>query len=388
MDKKTFEAYRGCEDPVLRPLLDELVTINTNARGEDDYARITLNSSGCPFLSEGLCAIQKGLGEAFLCNMCATYPRIMNIVDDVLERSLDLACPEAARIVLLDPHPMEFDGDMGANGAVRAASLPVLRTSEDNSRKPYKYFLEIRTFLIWLLQYRAEPLWKRLVILGSFCDQLQESCSGGRPAEIPQVIDAYRDAAQRDLFAAAMNQPAQPAAHLEMMLELIIARISTDYTAPGFLDCYREFMQGLEWTSESSMRDLGTRYAAAIDNYYGPFMREHEYMLEHYLVSYVYRSLFPLGPAESQGELSVLRMTRSIRDECLILLMHYGVIQTILIGRAGFHKTALDANHVLRTIQSFAKVFEHSVPFPGHALEMLKAKGVETCAGLAMLLRC
>ena len=34
-------------------------------------------------------------------------------------------------------------------------------------------------------------------------------------------------------------------------------------------------------------------------------MGQHEYMLEHYLVSYVHRTLFPLGPQESSRGLSV-----------------------------------------------------------------------------------
>ena len=52
--------------------------------------------------------------------------------------------------------------------AIRAwRHLSILRTSNGKSDKPYEHFREIRGFVIWLLQYRAYPLWKRLVILGS-----------------------------------------------------------------------------------------------------------------------------------------------------------------------------------------------------------------------------
>src|SRR5271165_7070499 len=227
-----------------------------------------------------------------------------------------------------------------------------------------------------------------MVLLGSFCDQLQTSTADGRHSEIPQVVDAYRDAVQRDLFAQSLNQPANGAAHLEMIIELIVGRITSDFTAQRFRDCYREFMQGLEWTAESSMTDLGARYTAAFYEYYAPFISGHKYILEHYLVSYANRTLFPLGPSESRTELTAHRVARSIRDECLIMLMHYGTIQSLLIGGAAFHKADFGAGHAIRVIQSFAKVFEHSVPFPDRALEILKTKGIQSCAGLAMFLRC
>jgi len=388
VDKRTYEAYQSCPDPVLGPRVRELVAINAAGKSNDDYARIQLTSEGCPFLDQKLCSIHKTLGEEYLSSMCATYPRILNIVDDTLVRSLDLACPEAARIVLLNPNPMEFDEDNGTPGTPRDSLLPVMRTGDSNSAKPYGYFLEIRDFIVWLLQYRKDPLWKRLVILGSFCDQLHASTGAGRQSEIPQVVDGYRDAVQRDLFAQALGQPANPAAHLEMIIELIVGRISSDFTAERFRDCYREFMQGLNWTAESSMSDLGTRYAAACREYYGPFISGHEYILEHYLASYVYRTLFPLGPSESRTELTAHRVARSIRDECLIMLIHYGTIQTMLIGGAAFHKSNFGAGHAVRVIQSFAKVFEHSIPFPDRALELLQAKRIDNCAGLAMFLRC
>jgi len=201
VDKRTYDAYQSCQDPTLGPRLRELVVINIGGKSDDDYARIALTSEGCPFLKEQLCSIHRTLGEAYLSNMCATYPRILNVVDDVLERSLDLACPEAARIVLTNPSPMEFDQEVGLGP--HAALYPLIQTTEGNSRKPYRYFHDIRDFIIELLQHREDPLWKRLVILGSFCDQLHDSSVGGREQEFPQVVAAYRDAIARDLFAQA-----------------------------------------------------------------------------------------------------------------------------------------------------------------------------------------
>jgi lysine-N-methylase len=388
IDKLTYEAYQRCEDPELGPRLHELVTISAAHNSDDNYARITLSGPGCPFLSEGLCAIQKKLGEQYLSIMCSAYPRVMNVVDDVLERSLDLSCPEAARLVLLDPNPMEFDEEEGAPHDPRLGHVSVMTTSNEASGKPYQHFREIRGLVIWLLQYRAYPLWKRLVILGSFCDELHAMAAEGRHLQTLEIIAAYRDAPERSLFDQALeNHSAQSVAQLELILDLIVGRIGSDFTPPRFLACYQEFMQGIEWTAQSSMDDIGRNYASACARHYQPFMSQYEHMLEHYLVNYVHRTLFPLGPQESNRGLSVHHMATSIRDQCLRMMVHYAIIQTVLIGLAGFHKAEFGPSHVIKVIQSFTKGFEHSLSFPERTLQILAEQDVKTCAGLAILIR-
>ncbi len=388
IDKRTYQTYQACDDAELGSRLHELVTINTTGNSDDNYARITLSGPGCPFLSEGLCSIQKKLGEEYLSIMCASYPRVMNVVDDVLERSLDLSCPEAARLVLLDPSPMEFDEDEGRPNVGRLGHLSMLTTSSGTSGKPYQYFREIRGLAIWLLQYRAYPLWKRLVVLGSFCDELHAMALEGRHLQTIEIVEAYRDAANRNLFDQALeNHCAQPVAQLELILELIVARIGSDFTPPRFLACYQEFMQGIDWTAQSSMDDIARNFGSVHQQHYAPFMNQHEHMLEHYLVNYVHRTLFPLGPQESNRGLSVHHIATSIRDQCLRMMVHYAIIETVLVGLAGFHKAEFGSGHVVQVIQSFTKAFEHSLTFPERTLQILEEKGVKTCAGLAILIR-
>jgi lysine-N-methylase len=389
VDQQTYEAYQRCEDPELGPSLHGLVVINTENAGKDNYAKITLSGPNCPFLEEGLCSIQKKLGEDYLSIMCASYPRVMNVVDDVLQRSLDFSCPEAARVVLLDPNPMEFDEDDGAQHDSRLGHLSVLSTADANSDKPYRYFREIRSLVIWLLQNRNHSLWERLAIVASLCDQLQAAASAGRRTETLEMLDACRDAVERGLFDEALNSHRarhSQAAQLGVVLELIVDRIGSDFTAPRFFECYREFMAGVDWTTESSMTDLGRRYAAVHAEFYAPLMSRHAHILEHYLVSYVHRTLFPLGPQESTRNLGVSHIAASIRDQCLLMLAHYAIVQTVLIGVAGFHGAKFNLDHVIKVIQSSAKTFEHSLAFPQRALQILANKRITNCASLAALL--
>ena len=299
VDKLTYEAYQRCDDPELGPRLHQLVALHPARTSDDNHARITLSGPNCPFLAEGLCAIQNKLGASHLSITCARYPRVFNVVDDALQRSLDLSCPEAARLVLLDPNPMEFDEEEGTPHDPRLGNPPVLSTRNGNSGQPHSHFHAIRGSVIWLLQYRAYPLWKRLVILGSLCDRLHEMAVAGRHARVPGVLEWYRDAVHGNLLDEGLgNHRPQPVAQLEMVLEWIVRRIASDFTPPRFLACYQDFMRGIAWTPESSLDDLARHYTSAFSQYYAPFFSRHEYMLEHYLVNYVHQTLFPLAPQE------------------------------------------------------------------------------------------
>lgn len=287
--------------------------------------------------------------------------------------------------MLLDPNPMVFDEAEGPARDPRLANLAILRTSNGDSTKPYAHFRSIRAFVIWLLQYRAYSLWKRLTMLASLCDQLQTMTE--TQDQIPAVLDAYRDGVERGLFeeALASHRP-QPVKQLELVLELIVGRLRSDYTTPRLRACYQKFMDSMEWTAEMSMDTLGQRYASACAQYYEPFLRRNQHMLEHYLVSYVHRTLFPLGPQESARGPSVHFTAKTIRDQCLLLLAYFGIIQTLLIGVAAFHKEEFGTAEAIQVIQSFTKAFEHSPSFPERALEVLPKKGVTSCVMLSILL--
>jgi lysine-N-methylase len=99
-------------------------------------------------------------------------------------------------------------------------------------------------------------------------------------------------------------------------------------------------------------------------------------MMAHFLVSYVHRTPFPLGQRE-----------RSIRGHCMVLIIHYAVIQTVLIGLAGFYRTDFNTGHAIQVIQLSTKTFGHSLTFPAQVLKILEEHKIQSCAGLAMLRR-
>jgi lysine-N-methylase len=389
VDKSTFGKYQACSDSHFGSSLQTLVQINQKSASDDDYAHIALSAATCPFLADGLCSIQHRLGEAYLSNMCATYPRVMNRVGDGWRLSLDLSCPEAARVVLLNPEPISFEDAAYREGSIRPGTIPSLDISGlKASPEPYGLFTEIQRFVISLLQDRSYPLWKRLFRVGLLCAKLDDVERGewgpDSMGALQQHINGLHHNALSDLLEKC---PADPKKQLETVLDLVVARITTDASPRRFFECYQEFMEGIHWTSKSTMNEMANCYTEAFQQHYAPFMNRHEHLLEHYLVTYVHRTLFPFGIAESNQRMRVDRVPSVITARYMLMVAYYAITQTLLIGNAGFHKSSFGAAHVLKAIQSCAKTFEHSITYPARVIGMLAEKSMTAPASLCVLFR-
>jgi len=146
-------------------------------------------------------------------------------------------------------------------------------------------------------------------------------------------------------------------------------------------------MSGIQWTSKSTMDEIGSRYAEAHSQYYVPFMGRHEHILEHYLVNYAHRTLFPFGLPESNQRLSDDRVLAPIAAQYMLMIAQYAVTRTLLIGMAAFHKSAFGVDTVIKLLQSCAKTFEHSTTYPGQVIRLLADKTFITPTSLCVLIQ-
>ena len=110
VDKKTYQNYRKVKHPEISEKLQRYVKRNRKQQDDSSYAKLLLdeNKNCHMMLEDGLCGIHKELGEQFLCNTCAMYPRQFTQVGSFIEKSLTLSCPEAARVVLLREDGLGF----------------------------------------------------------------------------------------------------------------------------------------------------------------------------------------------------------------------------------------------------------------------------------------
>ena len=378
IDHETYKKYKKIRDEELTPLCEKYVTRNrTVSHSEARYAKVKLlKGSKCPFLDDKMmCRMQLKRGEDYLSDVCATYPRVVHIVNGVLERSATVSCPEVARLALLNTEGIEFD-EVEESADIRNIIKASINTHELKlNNKPQKYLWELRIFTITVLQDRNYSLHQRVTILGMFYQKLQECISSERVSDITGLIASYTNLMQDGSLRESLSDiPVQNYIQMKLLKEIADRRYFMGVNSKRYLECFTEFLSGVGYTAGAQVEEIGKQYQNACKEYYEPFMKEHEYILENYLVNHVFKNLFPFT-----GE-------KSLFDSYMVLDLHYSLIKMHLIGMAGFHK-GLTVELVLKLIQSFAKTVEHNSKFLKGIGELMRQNGFNTMAYMAILIK-
>ncbi len=377
IDEETYKKYRKVSAAELRMDLDKKVTRNRSNPSAENYAKIKMeNNAKCPFLTEAsLCRLQLELGEDHLSVTCSTYPRIFNTVNGILEKSSTVSCPEVVRMALLNPEKMEFDFikeavvKMGQGKTIDAHDISM-------ARKPQKYFWELRIFTIDTLQRREYRLWERLIVLGLFYKKLDEYVAQQQADKIPELIASYTNMIDEGRFKDDLATiPLQTGIQMELLKELADQRVVQGVSSERYFQCLGECLHGMQYTAEATPEEIARCYNQAYQDYYSPFMDEHEYILENYLVNYVFKNLYPFT-----GE-------KELFENYVMLIVHYAMIKMHLIGMAGYHQEQFGMDQIIKLIQSFAKTIEHNNPFVKQIHELLKSNGFTSMAYMAILIK-
>ena len=103
VDPDAQDAYLRLRHPLAEKLRH---VMRVDADGDTYFAQ---SDGRCPFLcADGLCELQRTLGEQSLCRTCRDFPRWEVLLCDRVEQGLSLACPEAARQLLARTAPLRF----------------------------------------------------------------------------------------------------------------------------------------------------------------------------------------------------------------------------------------------------------------------------------------
>jgi len=331
----------------------------------------------CPFLAEDrLCSIQKEYGESYLSRTCSQYPRASKTIGGVEERTLLLSCPEAARLVLLNRKliPQEKKSqrpsfiNRGASTAVQAST-------------PMAYFWSVRKFAVLLLQDPSYPLWQRVFLLNMLCKRMEALTTKREWNRIPVLLSEHATIiANGSLRAALHSIPAQTTVQLAIVMTLIDERPSSNWINRRFAECIEDFAHGIGYQPERTAADLVQNYADAYDRFYQPWIAKHEFILENYLLNYVFGHLFPFGqPGPEQG-------LHPYRESQLLCFL-YGLIKGLLVGMAGHYGLSFSADRAVKVIQSFSKSVDHNAGLLRRIEAFFATHGLNDTSGIAALLR-
>ncbi len=374
VDKATYKKYRAT--PSLRQAAGEHIEINPDARNNFQYARIKFPASNrCPFLADDkLCSIQKEHGSEFLSKTCARYPRALVRFDGKMQRGLYLSCPEAARIVLLNPQLLPADGPR-----YQQLIPEGLRQITSSALDP----LQLRAFALDLLQDESYPLWQRMFVLGVISRRAHELTAAQPSAEISSLLAQYATMLQQGSLRSHLdNIPARPGLQLDLVLQLIRLRFELDPPHDSFACCVGDLLQAIGYSPTASLPEVAERYHQAYLEWYQPFAQQFPHFLQNYLINYLFRTGFPFVVVPDPPQHSADPLT-----SYPLLALHYRFLHSLLIGAAARYRNSFSDAHAIRVVHVFARAVEHNPRFFAVLLQFARSAELQQSDGMAVLLR-
>ncbi len=306
LSEEEHQRYGTSKSHRVRMLASQFVSIASLPTSSDAYARLTRKPSGfCGFLSaERTCTIQDECGEADLPRPCFIYPRVLSRTDKTLEGSLHLSCPEAARQVLLD------DNLLQSRAPVELEKYDLQDTVELTDRwpgspgLPYHAFKAVRQAVVEHLRNRSVSMWQRLFAIGILCEELDRV-----PSHRAGTLQFFQEVKRRSEEQVETLQHDNGngmgcVLRLKIFFNLTASSVQDAACPPRLKETFWTFVEGISTTVHQDASSDVERFRLNAERYFRPLMNRNPFMLENFLLNYVFQNLFHMAAPTRFGSRS------------------------------------------------------------------------------------
>ena len=367
IDKITFRKYFKVQDQEMKKMFQKNVQNNERCSSEDvDYGIVKLKKDKrCPFLDEkNYCVIHSNLGEDYLSNVCTCFPRVTNKVDETYEMSLDVACPEAARLILLREEGINFIGKEEALGK-HIISAQIDTKLKAVQKTPLKYFKEVRDFCINIIQNRKFNLNERLYILGDFISNIEDVIDKDLN-DISKFINSYnmrrvaKEFNNDDINSLLGNDNMNYIIQMNFFMKMLkILKVDKEVESITFKNYTSDMLNGFKIENEESISKNSEFYMKAFEEYNESFINKYSYIFENYIVNFIFNNTFPFNEV------------MSLFDSYMMLLIRVSFIRFYLVGMNLNNKDD-NRENIVEFIQVFSKTIEHHKSYLIDSLHYIK----------------
>lgn len=360
LDKKTFVAYRQVKQPDLSELLPAHIKRNRSNATDANYAVIQLNpaSGDCPFMQDGLCAVQRDLGEDYLSNTCNDYPRHTRRFADQIEQALTLSCPEAARLALLSPDAFVF-----------VENALTVREESISHTKPFKnlnlnHMNEIRLFCMQVIRTEGLELWQRLAVLGLFCEQFTDVLADPTDSKLQELIVSFTQMVEQGWVIDALSDMKPDHATQAQILSTLWQKKNTKTHSETQRKTMEQVARGLGALVEGdtvSRERLTEAYTRGIGKLPEALLQAPN-LLDHYLLNEMFRELFPFGD-------------NSPYEHYLRLVTRYGLVRLMLAALCNGMQGLPAPEQMVHVVHVFCRRYQHDQYFATQVNTALKNSG-------------
>lgn len=292
------ERLKGIIDDAFMKVKGESVNEGFN------YAVIKFNEKGlCPFLDgDGLCMLQKELGEESLGYVCSTFPRLKTAVgNDTYIYSCNMSCPKVAELLISHREGLNLisekydESDRYLNLGLYSAPA----VSENWVGFPY--YWNIKKTQIEILQNRDFTVPERMLILGYFSQKANEYINHRSGTSIVSLAQALRDKEVCARIAESLT-PSQTNKSYAVKSAGVFAKLFLSAQSRGgrhLKELFQTAADSIELTfKEAENNRIDTsfnceKYSKNIEAY-RKTERERPYIIENILVNFI----FTQSPAE------------------------------------------------------------------------------------------
>ena len=194
VDEEHYSLYQKIPNSKIRRRV--LSAVKRSENGKYVMKLSAEEGEACALLeADGLCFLQKNLGEKYLSSTCALYPRVAYLLGNMASGSLTLTCPIARKLLLLGKNPMRLE----------RVQAPLLRDGcwAVQPKMDAGAFRIVQETALALLQQRCYALDERLALLGFFVDRVDEALGArSEERELSDIAEFYLTPA-----AAALQPP-------------------------------------------------------------------------------------------------------------------------------------------------------------------------------------
>lgn len=359
IDKSTFRKYYKVKDNKMKEIFQKKLYNNKQCFNENiDYGSIKLKEGKrCPFLdNENYCIIQSNLGEEYLSNVCSLFPRVINKIDNTLEISLDVSCPEASRIVLGDIQGIDFEkGKINLQKYI--ISREVKTAIKESNNLKIKYIKEIRNKGIEIIKNKDIDLKVKLFILGDFLEKLEDELKYNFK-DCKVFIQDYNINKIKEQFEENENNCIIQVCFLKEILDSL--NVFEEVDSIKFKEYTKDLIKVLKLDSLDDINSQSILYIEAY-NEYSNISKKYNYILENYLINFMFNNLFPFSE------------TDSVFDGYVMLIIRYSLIKLYLVSMYLKNKEE-SKESIINFIQIFSKTIEHHKTFLVDTLRAIKGK--------------
>ena len=357
IDKTTFRRYYKVKDADMKKMFQKNVHNNEYCSCDDiDYGKVKLTEKKrCPFLDDkNYCVIQSNLGEEYLSNVCTSFPRITNKVDGVYELSLDVSCPEAARILLLREEGIEFEERKESLG--KHIISVELNTKNKESLLPVEHFNAMRELSIQIVQNRNYSIDERLYILGEFINEVENEAQNNYD-NLDSFIKNYDIEFDKESHSKnTMNYIIQ----IDFFNNILgLIDIEKEFDSDKFKELTKIVRKSFNLENFAQVVSEKDFYIDKFEKYNKEVIEKNSYIFENYLVNFIYSNMFPFSEVQS------------IFDGYIMLLLRYEFIKFYLMG-IDINDKKQSVMEIVEFIQLFSKVVGHHSSYTQKILKHIK----------------